>query len=192
MSLEIKTIDFVKTDNKEIQLCPIQPSEEYCREWNVDMTDFVALTKGGELISNSLYRVGGFGVCLTDNYFMLLKYVEAIYDFDFIKKCYPEKSNEEVESSRKYLEGVWCIFDKNGVEKKEFHKFTNVYLKKNSCIYSVGNKYYNIETGELYCNSSSLVESSEFLFIENKYDKDLSRRGVMKINKKDGSWCVFS
>jgi hypothetical protein len=175
-----------------LQLSPIQVNEEYCKEWNERMTDFVVLTKNGELISNSLYRVGGFGVDQKQDYFMLLKYVEAIYDYDFIKKCYPNKSRKELELQRKHLEGRWCIIDKNGVEKKEFDQFKSPYIKKGSCIYSVDSNYYNIETGEFYCNSSKSMESSEFLFLENPYDKDLSKKGVMKINKKDGSWSVFS
>lgn len=175
-----------------LQLSPIQVNEEYCKEWNERMTDFVVLTKNGELISNSLYRVGGFGVDIKQDYFMLLKYVEAVYEMDFLKKCYPNKSNKELELQRKHLEGRWCILDKNGVEKKVFDHFKTPYIKKGSCIYSVDSNYYNIETGEFYCNSSKSMESSEFLFLENPYDKDLSKEGVMKINKKDGSWSVFS
>lgn len=175
-----------------LQLSPIQVNEEYCKEWNERMTDFVVLTKNGELISNSLYRVGGFGFDIKQDYFMLLKYVEAVYEMDFLKKCYPNKSNKELELQRKHLEGRWCILDKNGVEKKVFDHFKTPYIKKGSCIYSVDSNYYNIETGEFYCNSSKSMESSEFLFLENPYDKDLSKKGVMKINKKDGSWSVFS
>lgn len=175
-----------------LQLSPIQVNEEYCKEWNERMTDFVVLTKNGELISNSLYRVGGFGGDIKQDYFMLLKYVEAIYEMDFLKRCYPNKSNKELELQKKHLEGCWCILDKNGVEKKVFDHFKTPYIKKGSCIYSVDSNYYNIETGEFYCNSSKSMESSEYLFLENQYDKDLSKKGVMKINKKDGSWSVFS
>lgn len=175
-----------------LQLYPIQVNAEYCKEWNERMTDFVVLTKNGELISNSLYRVGGFGGDIKQDYFMLLKYVEAVYEMDFLKKCYPNKSNKELELQRKHLEGCWCILDKNGDEKKVFDHFKTPYIKRGSCIYSVDSNYYNIETGEFYCNSSKSMESSDFLFLENPYDKDLSKKGVMKINKKDGSWSVFS
>jgi hypothetical protein len=161
-----------------LQLSPIQVNQDYLNEWNNNSNDFVCLTKNGELISKSLYRVGGFGGDIKQDYFMLLKYVEAIYDYDFIKKCYPNKNRKELELQRKHLEGRWCIIDKNGVEKKEFDQFENPYI--------------NIETGEFYCKSSKSMESSEFLFLENPYDKDLSKKGVMKINKKDGSWSVFS
>lgn len=175
-----------------LQLSPIQVNEGYCKEWNERMTDFVVLTKNGELISNSLYRVGGFGADINQDYFMLLKYVESVYEIDFLKRCYPNKSNKQLELEKKHLAGCWCILDKNGVEKKVFDQFKTPYIKKGSCIYSVDSNYYNIETGEFYCNSSKLMESSEFLFLENPYDKDLSKKGVMKINKKDGSWSVFS
>ena len=175
-----------------LQLSPIQVNQDYLNEWNSINNDFVCLTKNGELISNSLYRVGGFGGDIKQDYFLLLKYVEAIYDYDFIKQCYPNKSRKELESRRKNLESHWCIIDKNGVEKKEFGQFKNPYIIKGSCIYSIERNYYNIETDEFYCRSSSSMESSEFIFLENHYDKDLSKKGIMKINKKDGSWTVFS
>lgn len=179
-------------NNGSLQLSPIQLHDKYRREWNEDMKDFVVLTKNGELVNNSLYRVGGFGGDIKQDYFMLLKYVEAIYEYDFLKRIYPEKSRKELELKRKHLEGRWCILDKNGVEKKEFEKFKTPYIKRGSCIYSVDSNYYNIETNELYCNSSNTIESSEYLFLSNPYDKDPARKGVMKINKKDGSWSVFS
>jgi hypothetical protein len=178
--------------NDGLQLSPIRVNQEYLKEWNNNSDDFVCLTKNGKLISKSLYRVGGFGGDIKQDYFMLLKYVEAIYDYDFIKKCYPNKSRNELELQRKHLEGRWCIIDKNGVEKKEFKQFESPYIKKGSCIYSIDSNYYNIETGEFYCNTSKSMESSEYLFLENQYDKDLSKKGVMKINKKDGTWSVFS
>jgi len=68
---------------------------------------------------------------------MLLKYVEDIYTFDFIKKCYPNSSNKELELQRKHLEGRWCILNKEGVEKIEFDSFKNPHLLSNSCIYSM-------------------------------------------------------
>ena len=56
-----------------LQLSNIQVNEEYCKKWNERMTDFVVLTKDGELVSNSLYRVGGMGGKPDGkNYFLLL------------------------------------------------------------------------------------------------------------------------
>jgi hypothetical protein len=178
-------------DSNALQLSSIQLNEEYCKEWNVSDFDFVVLTKNGKLISDSIYRVGGFGGDIKQDYFMLIKYVEAVYDYDYLKKCYPKLSSKELESRKKHLEGRWCIFDKNGIEKKEFERFKTPYLTKDSCIYSIDQNYYNIETDEFYCYSSKSMESSEFLFLKNLYDEDLSKKGIMKINKKDGSWSVF-
>lgn len=180
------------TINNNLQLSPIQVSEEYLKEWNDRTTDFVVLTKNGELLSNSLYRTGWVSPNIKQDYFMLLKYVESTYDLDFLKKIYPNKKDKELNLMKKHLEGCWCIIDKNGVERKVFSQFENPYLVNDSCIYSLENKYYNIETGEFYCNSSCSMNSSEYLFLENKYDKDLSKKGIMKINKKDGSWSIFS
>jgi len=174
-----------------LQLSHIQVNEEYCKEWNETKSDFVVLTKNGELIRKSLYRVGGFGCDIKQDYFMLLKYVEAIYDYDFIKKCYPNKSRKELELQRKHLEGRWCIIDKNGIEKVVFDSFKTPYLVEESCIYSIDSNYYNIETGEHYGYSSSSFQSKEFLFLNNRFEKDKSKCGVMKVNKKDGSYEVF-
>lgn len=176
----------------ELKLSPLELNQEYAKEWNERMTDFVVLTKNGELISNSIYRVGGFNADLKQDYFMLLKYVEAVYEMDFLKKCYPNRSNKELKLQRKHLKGCWCILDKNGVEKKVFGQYENPYLEKSSCIYSINSNYYNVETGYFYCNSAKSMDSSEYIFVENNYDKDLSKKGIMKINKKDGSWTVFN
>lgn len=168
-----------------LQLNPISVKEEYCKEWNIRENDFVCLTKNGELVNNLLYRIGGLGTpnLKTDNYFMLMKHIEAYYPEDILRMS---KSKDA-----KHLESRWCIIDKNGVEKVEFPRFEHGYLVKDSCIYSMKSKYYNIETGYFYCDSSKSMKSSEFLFLENVWDKDESKRGVMKINKKDGSWELF-
>ena len=181
-----------KVSANGLQLSPIKVNSEYCEEWNESHEDFVVLTKNGELISNSLYRVGGLGGDITQDYFMLLKYVESSYKIDFLRKCYPKKSNKELESQRKHLEGCWCILDKNGVEKKVFNGFKNPYLTRGSCIYSIDNSYYNIETDEFYCKAYKSMESTDFVFLENNYDENTSKRGIMKINKKDGTWELFT
>lgn len=173
----------IKVNNMGLQLSPITVNEEYCKKWNERLTDFVCLTKNGELISNSLYRVGGLNTphLGKDDYFMLLKYVEDFYSDDITK----------VKKDKPHLDGRWCIIDKNGIEKKVFESFKSPYLTKDSCIYSINSDYYNIETGECYGYSSTSMVSEEFLFLDNRYNKDKTKRGVMKINKKDGSWELF-
>lgn len=180
------TIKFLKEVSFEqhLQLSSIRVNDDYRKKWNIHENDFVCLTKNGQLISDSLYRIGGIGAYLTDDYFMLLKHVEAFYPDDIMKMS-KGKDN-------KHLESRWCILDKYGNEKKIFEKFETPYIKKGTCIYSIDSNYYNIETGEFYCNSSGCLESTDFIFLENAYDKDLSKRGVMKINKKTGSWQRWS
>lgn len=180
----IKSENF--SNSSTLQLSNIQVNSEYCKEWNEGKTDFVVLSKNGELLRNTLYRVGGYGGWDTkQDYFLLLKYVEAVYDYEFLKTCYPNKKRKELESHKKHLEGRWTIIDRNGNEKKEFESFKSPYLIKGSCIYCVDSNYYNIETDEFYGNSYKCMESSDFLFL------DISKQGIMKINKKDGSWTVF-
>lgn len=157
---------------------------EYAHKWNVShYNDFILLTKNGVPIRNTLYRIGGMSTPKLgkDEYFLLIKHVEAFYP-DSITKISKDKP---------HLEGRWCILDKNGNEKVEFDNFRSPYIVKDSVIYSVNGKYHNIETGELYCDTSSSLESGEFLFLENRFDKDMSRRGVMKIHKKTGAWELF-
>lgn len=169
------------TDNS-LQLSPIKLNDDYREKWNITLNDFVCLTRNGQLISDFLYRVGGGGVPdVNKDYFMLLKYVEAFY---------PDSITKE-EKRKPHLEGRWCILNKEGVEKVEFPHFKNPYLVRNSVIYSIDNDYYNIETGQLYCKSYSSLKSSDYLFLSNDFDKDKSKRGVMKINKKDGTWELF-
>lgn len=173
--------------NKEpnLQLCPIQISEDYAKKWNEHMRDFLGLTNNGQLISENLYRVGGFGTTQIQGlrYFTLLKYTEAFYGKEIMERS---KTKDP-----KHLQGNWVIIDKYGVEKVVIPQFDSCYIVKDSCIYSIKGKYYNIETGEFYCNASTSMETSEFLFLDNKYDMDKSKRGVFKISKLDGSFEIL-
>ena len=167
----------------KLQFIKASISESYRKKWNVRGDDFVYLTRDGKLIGNTLYRIGGMGSprLNEDDYFMLLKHVEAFYPDNITK----------VKKDKPHLEGRWCILDKNGNEKVEFKQFDSPYLVKDSQIYSINGKYYNIESGELYCDARGSMVSSEFIFLENSWDDDKSKRGVMKINKKDGSFELF-
>ena len=182
----------LKVDDNTLQLLPIKLTKKYCKKWNVESNEFYVLAKNGVPINDSIYRVGGLGVDMKQDYFMLIKYVEAVYDLDFIKKCYPKKTSEDLELVRYHLDGLNCIFDKYGNEKKVFDRFKSPNLISGSCVYFIDDNYYNIETDELYCRAYKSMVSSDFIFLENHYDKDLSKRGVMLINKKDGRWSVFS
>lgn len=188
----------VKTDvsGSALQLSKIEVNSEYLKEWNENSKDFVVLTKNGEILRNTLYRIGGInnpkvGV---DKYFMLIKHTEELYTWDFIKYCYPKMSKKEQEKHLKHLKSEWVIIDDKGDEKVvQGNSLHHMYLvSPNSCIYSVKNNYYNIETGFHYGYSSSSMKSSEFLFLDNIFEKDETKKGVMKINLQDGSWSMFS
>ena len=169
-----------------LQLNHIEIKADYAKEWNTYYKDFVMLTNDGVLVSNSLYRVSGYGLPKfgKDKYFLLLKYVEAYYSKDILEMS---KSNKA-----KHLQGLWCILDESGKEVVVFKdNYKSPYLIKGSCVYSIDNNYYNIKTGEIYCYSTSSFCSDNFIFLNNDYDKDESKRGVMKINKHDGSYELF-
>ena len=190
MELSMLNLPLVQSGKENIgsglQLSQISVKEEYCKKWNIHLNDFVCLTKNGELLRPTLYRIGGLNNpnLKTDNYFMLIKHVEAFYPKDILRMS---KSTDP-----KHLESRWCIIDKNGNEKVEFKAFESAYLVKDSCIYSVGSNYYNIETGKCYGRGSTSMQSKDFLFFDNSFDKDESKRGVMKIDKKNGIWELFS
>lgn len=173
-----------------LQLSKITLNEEYRKKWKVRMNDFVCLTRNGILVNESLYRVGGLGTANIGGlkYFILIKHVEAYYD-DKIMKMLDE--HHATDDERRHLESRWCIIDNNGVEKVIFDTFKTPYLVDNSCLYSLDGKYYNIETGESYGYSSTSMKSDEYVFLDNQFDSDVTKRGVLKINKKDGSWELF-
>lgn len=166
-----------------LQLSPIVLKEDYRKEWNVSCNDFVCLTRDGEIVSYNLLRVGGIGHSNIDTikYFMVLKYNEAYYDDSVTLD--PTK--------KKHLAGCWTIFDDKGNIKFETTEFKTPYIVSNSCIYTMDSNYYNIETGELYCNTTKRIESGNYLFLENNYDEDLTKRGVWKINKTTGEYEIL-
>lgn len=185
----------------QLRLIKANINDDYRNEWKIshNMDDFFHLSKNGELISNTLYRIGGFTVINNyDDYFIydysiIIKYVEAHYSPEIMKlsKEFYKTNNSKFDNSTKHLEPNFVIIDQNGVERVQFEKHKSPILYANSCIYSLDGKYYNIETGEFYCDTNKLIESKEFLFLENRYDKDKSKRGVLKIDKKTGKADFF-
>ncbi len=176
---ELEIIKGALTDG--LQLNPIIVNIEYMQEWNESMQDFTCLTFNGELLRNTLYRKGGIGGKMKDGYILLLKYVEDLYEDSITKDP----------GRKKHLAGHWCIVDKYGNEKVVFKRFASPYLHGGQ-IYSLDQKYYNIETGESYGGSTrSALSSADYIFIENAYDNDESKRGVIKVNKYNGTWELF-
>jgi hypothetical protein len=172
-------------DNK-LSLSEISLNEDYRKEWNIHCNDFLYLTRNGEILNNNtLYRIGGLNIFKlnVDKYFILIKHKEEYYD----KKILESSSSK----NPKHLESSWCILDIYGNELIELSTFISPYLVKNSCIYSVSNFYYNIETGECYGHTTSTMETSEYLFLDNKYNKDTDKKGVLRINKSDGKFKLY-
>ena len=168
-----------------IQITPIQINKDYAKKWNVYLHDFVCIIKNDELLTPTLYRIGGIGTnkIKGKKYFMLLKYVEAFYSKSI--------TNFTGTKDSRHLESRWCIIDQFGTEKVEFKQFESPYLVNDSCIYTIDSKYYNIETKKLYCQSFSNLKSKNYLFLENKYDDNKERIGVFKIDKATGEFELF-
>jgi hypothetical protein len=165
-----------------IELFEIELKDKYAKKWNEHSTDFVHLYVNGKKVSNTLYRIGGFGVKLNEHYFMLLKYTEAFYSKDILKMSKTK--------APKHLKGEWCIIDNNGTEKVNFKQYDSPYLQ-GGVIYYLDGKYYNIETGYLYCRTSSSMNSKNYLFLNDEYNNDETKCGVMQINKEDGTWILI-
>lgn len=161
-----------------LRLCSVTISPEYAKKWNALEKDFVVLVKNGVLLRNTLYRLGGIGK-RPDNksYFLLLKYKEATH------------SSEDMEkykfTHRNYLQGSWCILDKDGNEKVNMSDFKSPCIY--GCLYVESNNCYKIETNERICSAHNSMESEKYLFVDNNYDSDKSKRGVLQVNKEDGS-----
>ena len=112
---------------------------------------------------------------------MLLKYTEAQYGDDITRD--PNRKN--------HLQGCWCIVDRNGVEKFVADSYRSPWLIRNSCLYSIDQNYYNIETKEFYAHAESTIQSKEYLFIKTGYGTPKEKEGVMKIHKETGCWELF-
>jgi hypothetical protein len=169
----------------KIQLSPIQVKPDYLKKWNETSRDFFFLTLNEVPIRQTLYRIGGFNYPNpeTDKYFLLLKHTEAFYSKDILKIT---KS-----ANPRHLASSWVIIDSKGNELFEAENYEPIYLIKNSCIYSYKGNYYNIETGESYGSNYSKMESENYLFVNNEYHKDTSKRGVLKVNKLTGESELF-
>lgn len=177
-----------------LDLNKIDVKQEYLDEWNNRCKDFLVLTLNGEILRNTLYRKGGLNSLnvKTDKYFMLLKYSEDLYSKEFIKKCYPKKNAKEQEKHIKHLKAEWVIIDYKGIEKVVFKDLSHGYLvSPDSVLYMIDSNYYNIETGFKYGYTTNSIQSEDFVFLDNKYEKDEAKKGVMKINKIDGSFEMF-
>lgn len=169
------------TKKGTLTLSPITVDSEYRKKWDIDMDNFVVLTRDGELVRPTLYRVGGVGPreIESERFFMLIKYVEALYSPEIIKMAGGGR--------REHLNGVMCILDQDGNELVVQDGIKSLYLTHNSCICSHGGEYMNIITGQKY-GSGSKMESSDFIFI----GKDFSKGIVYKVNKVTGETETFN
>jgi hypothetical protein len=173
----------------ELQLSLIDLDPEYRKKWNERMGDFVGLTRNGQLVRNTLYRLGGIGNSPDGTrYFMLLKYREHVWPDD---PKYSRNGESKTIEERRQLRGHWVILDKHGEEKIEFEDTLYSPYLSGGVIYTQNNKYYNIETKQLYCQSYSSMKSNEFLFLDNAFDDDKYKRGIMKINMETGEFELF-
>lgn len=171
-----------------LSLGKITLDEDYAKEWNAQhMSDFVTILKNGEILKPVLYRLGGVNFNLDvkkDRFFMLLKYNEAYYADDLMKR-----SGSKAPRTKKYLKDVWCIFNDKGEELYESVEYgTSPYLIKDAPIFSIGGKYYNLLTKEYLGQPSTIIKNDSFMIFDNQYEKDEKIKGIIKINRIDASY----
>ncbi len=144
-------------------------TEEYMNKWGISHNDYFQIYSFGELLRPTLYRKGGFNGKWIDGYMQLFKCVE----------------------SNGYLSNSTCIIDTNGKEMYSSNSILDsVYLRPGG-IYVYASKYFNIRNNKLYCRSYTCMTTKNYTFLDNKYDEDETRRGVMKISHDDGSYGII-
>ena len=166
-----------------IELKPIELSLDYLTKWNEQSKVFAQIYVDGKKVNDNIYRVGGIGGLNKVGYSRLLKYTEAFYEKRIMDMC-----GENKPKNNRHLQGNWCIINEKGEEKIVFENSLDSPYLDGGVIYSKKNSYFNIETGKLYCDADSSMSTENYLFLENKYDKDKSKRGVLKIDKKTGEF----
>lgn len=171
----------IKIKNTDLELVPVSMPKEYAEKWNERSTDFLALCRNGEVISNSYYRKGGLFQNEGLDFIHIIKYVENYYEDKIVKD--PKK--------KRNLSGQFCLINKEGVETKVFDKFGSSYLICNS-VHSFEGSYYNNFTNKLYCKTSNTMNSENYLFLESSvWNENPEREGVFKINKKTGKFTII-
>ena len=164
----------------KIELVPITLDVDYAKKFHERSTDFVHIYKNGEKVSDTLYRTGAFGGKVGDKYFLMIKHIEESYD---------DSITDDVDR-KLHLAGHWCIIDNDGLERVVFDTYKIPYIV-GEVIYAVDNNYYNIDTLEFIANCHKSLSSGTYLFLDLSYEKDKSERGILKINKIDGTYELF-
>jgi len=164
-----------------VELKPAVLTKEYIKEWNIYNPKLYNIYVDGVKKSDKLYTMGVFPANLENPYFLILLHREALYELHI--EANPEK--------RKHLESVFTIITNKGEVKKEFNSFNSPYLL-GGLIYVLNNSYYNIETGEKYLNTSHSINTENYLFLDNRYDSVESRKGVMQLDKRTGTYTIIN
>ena len=164
-----------------ITLEPIVYSPEYIKKWNQYAgTEFVQIYSNGVLLNDNVYCTNFYWSDKTlqedSVYFQLVKVVEAYYADNITED--PIK--------KPHLAKYQCIINSEGVETYVHYRSSSEHLYLNKCIYHIGSKYFSARTNELICESYTKLESEDYLFLDNAYDTDTSRRGIIQACKRTG------
>lgn len=129
--------------------------------------DVYQIYKNSELLNDLYYRFGGLSSIknIFDRYFMLLEYKED--------KTFSDGLNH----------GNWVIMDSYGVIHKKFELYQHAYLIKDSVLYSLNGKLYNIITDECYGYGKTMVLENSVI-LHREYTEQSNN--ALVINKVTG------
>lgn len=173
----------------KIELRKAEVSDEYRKKWNDHGMTYYHLYVNGVKKSDNLYRKGGFfnDSNLNNDYFILLKQVEDYYN-DTITTDLKDKPHLAQHST---------IINNNGDERYVADHFDTIY-HLGGVVFSIKNiggegKIMNVLTGEIYSKGyyDITMSSEEYVFVDNRFTKDKDKKGVLKINKSNGSYELF-
>jgi len=165
-------------------------TDEYMKEWNISNQNhkfgMLYSPRNGKL-SNEIFRIGGLSTFKSDEkYMQLLLQVESFYSDEIMKMS---KIHKVKETTNKHLSNTTVIVDANGEIKASFNSLSYPNLI-GGILYIQDGKCYNIETEEMICNVCSSAESKEYIFIEDRYNKEKTKRGVYQIQLETGNYIL--
>jgi hypothetical protein len=139
------------------------------------------LYKESHLVDTRIFRLGGMSMGFKDK-----PYCNLIY--------YGQSTSKLKDAKKIKSFGEHCIIDTNGkiVFKQDNVLQFPIYLQ--GVIVNVKDKYYNLLTGKIIVEGSKSISSTEFLFVEHKYNFDYMHQspiGVYKIDWNTGEYEYF-
>ena len=161
--------------------------KDYKKKWNVinSADDFGIIMRNGNIVNDKLFRIGGLTTLIEgEQYISLLLQKESFYSKKIMDMAKSSGTANHLDSQTTFL-------NNNGEIVITFDKSLTYPRIVGGCIYSMDNSYYNIKTKEFICRGYDSMKTKDFLFVNNRYDNDVARRGVFQINIHNGTYVIY-